>query len=364
MTITRRIFERVSACWLLGLSTLCLVGERSAPLDSPAPTGPTSGTVSANGARATVFIASDPLATEAFSANRAVVRHLVESGIKGITGKGSPAEGWRSLLQSNDVVGFKVTAAPGPVSGTRTSVVRCLVENLLQSGFPASRTIIWDKRLVDLRSAGWTDLASDLGIECCASEEADWDSTKSYESAMPPRLLAGDLEFGIKAKEGVGRRSFVTRLLTQRITKIISVAPVLSHNYTGVNGHLTGLALGSVDNSLRFAGEPDRLAEVIPEICAMDDLMPKVVLGVSDALICQYRGEETTLLHYAKALNELRFSRDLVALDALALADVESARAEHRTGTEKPRLTELYANAELIELGVATRDRIDIQRAP
>jgi hypothetical protein len=181
---------------------------------------------------------------------------------------------------------------------------------------------------------------------------------------MPARLVAGDLEFGLKSKDGVGRRSHVTKLLTQRISKIISVAPVLSHNFTGVNGHLTGLALGSIDNGLRFAGEPDRLAEVIPEICALDDLMPKVVFGVSDALICQYRGEETTLLHYAKALNELRFSRDLVALDSLALADVESARAEQRSGTEKPRLTELYANAELIEMGVANRDRIDLRRIP
>ncbi len=314
--------------------------------------------------RAAVTVVYDPLATDAFSPNRGVVRKMVESGLLGLTGKSTPEEAWRSVVSTNDMVGFKVTAGPGPVSGTRTSVVRALVESLIQSGFSPDRIIVWDKRMADLRSGGWTILASDLGIHCEGSEESDWDSTKFYESPMPARLIAGDLEFGLKNKEGVGRRSHVTRLLTQRITKIISVAPVLSHNFTGVNGHLTGLALGSIDNSLRFAGEPDRLAEVIPEICALDDLMPKVVFGVSDALICQYRGEETTLLHYARALNELRFSRDLVALDALAMADVESARAEQRSGTEKPRLTDLYANAELIEMGVANRDRIDIHRIP
>ena len=324
-----------------------------------APSGPIA---SNNTNRADVTIAYDALATESYSPNRVVVRRMVDAGIKGMTTKPTSDDAWHSLLQTNDVVGFKVTAAPGPVSGTRTSVVRALVESLLQSGFPPHQVVIWDKRLIDLQNAGWVTLADGLGVRCEASEESGWDSSKSYESPMAPRLIAGDLEFGIKNKEGVGRKSYVTRLLTQKITKIISVAPVLSHNFTGVNGHLTGLALGSVDNSLRFSGQPDRLAEVIPEICALDDLIPKVVMGVSDALICQYRGEETTLLHYAKVLNELRFSRDLVALDSLALADIEAARSEHRTGTEKPHLTELYSNAELIEIGVSNRDRLDIHR--
>lgn len=349
----RQIFVRISVpLWLAGL----LYGN---PSDAP------SGVLSAsNTNRSEVTVAFDPAATEAYSPNRSVVRRMVDVGIKAVTAKSTTDEAWHSLVLSNDVVGFKVTASPGPVSGTRTSVVRGLVESILQSGFPAHQVIIWDKRMTDLRSAGWVNLANDLGVRCEASDESDWDPTKYYESPMAPRLIAGDLEFGVKNKEGVGRKSYVSRLLTQKITKIVSVAPVLSHNFTGVNGHLTGLALGSVDNSLRFSGQPERLAEVIPEICALDDLMPKVVLGVSDALICQYRGEETTLLHYAKVLNELRFSHDLVALDALALADIEAARSEHRTGTEKPRLTELYANAELIELGVANRDRIDIHRVP
>lgn len=329
------------------------------------PSNPDPGTgATTNLTRAAVTITYDAQATESFSPNRAVVRRMVEVGLRGMTAKNSADEAWHSLIQTNETVGFKVTSAPGPVSGTRTSVVRALIESLLQSGFPAPQIIIWDKRMVDLRSSGWVTLAEELGVNCAAAEDADWDTSKFYESPIPPRLIAGDREFGIKSKDGVGRKSYISRLLTQRITKIVSVAPLLSHNYTGVNGHLTGLALGSIDNSLRFAGEPDRLAEVVPEICALDDLMPKVVFGVSDALICQFRGEETTLLHYAKALNELRFSKDLVALDSLALADIETARIENRTGTEKPRTTDLYANAELIEMGVANRSRIDVRRVP
>jgi hypothetical protein len=83
---------------------------------------------------------------------------------------------------------------------------------------------------------------------------------------------------------------------------------------------------------------------------------------VSDALICQFRGEDTTLLHYARAMNEIRFSKDLVALDALALADIEKARKDNPLGADKVSGADLFANAELIEMGVATRERIDVRR--
>lgn len=162
------------------------------------------------------------------------------------------------------------------------------------------------------------------------------DPDKTYESPILGRLVAGDLEFDRTDKNKVSRRSHVTRLLTARITKIVSVAPVLSHSVTAVHGHLAGLAFASVDNTLRFANDAGLLAEAVPDICALDDLMPKVVLGVGDALVCQYRGEDQPMLHYAVPLNELRFSRDLVALDALALENITQARTGVKYEGEKP----------------------------
>jgi hypothetical protein len=224
--------------------------------------------------------------------------------------------------------------------------------------------VIWDKREVDLRPAGWYQLAAELGVQCEAAATAGWDPEKFYESPVLGRLVAGDLEFDRTDKVKVGRKSHVTRLLTRKITKVVSIAPVLSHSVTAVNGHLASLAGGSVDNTLRFLNDGALLAEAVPDICALDDLMPRVVLGVSDALICQYRGEDQPMLHYALALNELRFSRDLVALDALALDDVTRARAGVKYEGEKPPKTELYLNAELIDLGISDLKRIQVTRVP
>ena len=105
--------------------------------------------------------------------------------------------------------------------------------------------------------------------------------------------------------------------------------------------------------------DPDRLGTAIPEIYGMPELADKVVLNIVDALICQYRGEERSLLHYSTVLNELWFSRDPVAVDALAIKVLEENRAE--TKSRKSTL-QIYSNAELMELGIADTTRLNIER--
>lgn len=346
----RRFASRFAVLGALVLAWPAWAGATNAPANPPA--------------TAAVTVIHDPAAVVAFVPAARVVRQMVERGLKAATESADIASAWRKLARTNDVVGFKVVSAPGATSGTRPVVVRALIETLIESGHPAAGIVIWDRREVDLRPAGWFRLAAELGVRCAASETAGWDPDKFYESPVLGRLVAGDLEFDRTEKGKVGRKSHVTRLLTHELTKVVSVAPVLSHSVTAVNGHLAGLAGGSVDNTLRFVNDGALLAEAVPDICALDDVLPRVVLGVSDALICQYRGEDQPLLHYAVPLNELRFSKDLVALDVLALEDVLQARTAVKYEGEKEVKTELYLNAELIELGVADRKQIQVSRVP
>ncbi|HRI12130.1 MAG TPA: hypothetical protein PLX89_03915 [Verrucomicrobiota bacterium] len=319
---------------------------------------------STNRPRAEVIAVHDPAATRHFLPNAAIVRRMVERGLTALADKPTLSDAWRALLRTNDVVGFKVNSAPGDISGTRPVVVRALIETLLESGHSPRRIVIWDKRSTDLRGAGWYALADELGVRCVASEDAGWDpdQSKSYEKSVLGRLTASDLEFGRKDELNAGRRSYVTTLLTKELTVVIPVTPVLTHNLAGVSGQLTGLAFASVDNTLRFANNGPLIAEAVPEICALDDVLPRVVFGVSDALIAQYRGEESVRLHNTVILNELRFSRDSVALDALALDDLERARQGPQKAMDKPGSAEVYVNAELLELGVSDLKRIDVRR--
>ena len=312
---------------------------------------------------ASVVIVEDAGATQAFQPNPERVRRLVERGLTNLTGLASGAAAWRSLLSTQDVVGIKVFSGPGPNIGTRPAVVEAVVEGLLAAQLPPHHIIIWDKQLDDLRRAGFADLAAKHGVRVAGAAQAGWDEKVFYdELPLLGHLVHGDLEFG-STNEKAGRKSYVSKLLTKEITKIIHVSPLLNHNSAGVCGNLYGLAMGSVDNSLRFEGDPSRLAQAVPVIYALPVLGDRVVLNIVDALVVQYEGERVGRLHYSTALNQIRFSTDPVALDVLSLQEL----ARRRVGVEIPKHDgktnelDLCRTASLLQIGISDPQRIQVE---
>ncbi|MFO1488708.1 MAG: DUF362 domain-containing protein [Verrucomicrobiota bacterium] len=311
---------------------------------------------------ARVFIAQDTEATRNFEPRADRIQSLVDRAMNSLTAKSTTRDAWLSLVSTQDTIGIKVFAEPGPNSGTRPAVVAAVVNGLIAAGIPTNHIIIWDRRLIDLRLAGFVTLAKRLGVRAAGSSEAGYDEAQFYETALLGNLVWGDLEFGSKTP-GVGRKSFVSKLLSQQITRIINITPLMNHNETGVAGNLFSLALGSVDNVARFESDPDRLARAVPEIYALPALGDRVVLNIVDALICQYEGEERSLLHYSTSLNQLRFSRDPVALDVLSIKELEDQRHANQAPAVKVNL-DLYENAALLELGVSELKRIQLITVP
>lgn len=309
--------------------------------------------------RARVVTVYDPEATDAFRPRPDIIQKMVDQGVTRLTGKPTAREAWLSLVSTQDVVGLKVYSAPGPNSGTRPAVAESVARGLIAAGLPPRQIIIWDKSEYDLRQAGYFALVAELGIRVAGSAQAGYDPTNYYDTPLIGSLIWGDLEFG-REGEGVGRKSFVSKLVTHEVTKIINITPLLNHNTAGVSGNLYGLTMGSVDNSLRFDSAASRLAAAVPEIYALPILGDRVVLNIVDALICQYEGDRLSLLHYSVVLNQLRFSRDPVALDMLSIKELERQRRIARAPYVKPNL-DLYRNAELLELGVSDAAQIAVE---
>jgi uncharacterized protein (DUF362 family) len=309
------------------------------------------------GKEARVVIVEDPRATTTFEPDAAVVRKMVERGIVRFTGKTNSTLAWRSLVSTNDVIGIKVFSTPGPHSGTRPSVVGAVIEELLAAGMRATNIVIWDKHLWELRLNGFDDVAQKYHVRLAGAAEAGFDPKVYYDNALLGNLVWGDLEFGKGAQ--TGRKSYVSKLLTHDITKIINIPPLLNHNTAGVSGALYSLSMGSVDNSIRFESRADRLATAVPDIYNMTNLFDRVAINITDALIGQYRGEENTLLHYAVGLNQIWFSKDAVALDVLGVVELERERRAANAEGEKVNM-ELYQNASLIEIGISDPKKIRI----
>jgi hypothetical protein len=268
---------------------------------------------------------------------------------------------WRSLVSTNDTVGIKVFSTPGMLTGTRPAVVSAIVRGLLAAGLPPDKVIIWDKHAGDLRNAGYFELGQSLGVPVIGAAEAGYDTNNFYlpDSPVIGALVWGDVEFG-NTNKGVGKKSFLSKLVSQRLTKIISVAPLIDENSAGTCGHFFSLGLGSVDNTRRFEDSGDRLADALPELYALPSIGDRVVLNITDALLGQYQGGPANYLQYSVILQQLWFSRDPVALDTLALKEL----GRERKVVSAPELYsnfEIYTNATLLQLGISNPARIQIE---
>lgn len=330
----------LSLVWIFVLTSSSLSAQ---PFDSSSDSLPLDS--------ARIVIVHDPAATVTYLPQKTPIEAMVERGLKQLWQTPDSKSGWRSLIDSTDVVGFRIHSSTGKTSGTRPEVVSALVSSLINSGHPPRQIIVWDRQLSSLRAAGYLSLKSTLGIQVLGARDLGYDGDTYYESSIIGTMIWGDHEFAEKG-EGRGKKSFVSKLLTSQVTKIINISPLLNHNRAGVYGNLVGLAMASVDNTIRFQGDSDRLAIAIPEINAMPEIGDRVVLNVVDALIAQYQGQTQARLQDSAVLNELRFSKDPVALDVMSISELERQREQKEIDLAPSNRT-LYENASLLEIGVS-----------
>ena len=311
-----------------------------------------------------IVVVKDDNLLNAFLPDEARVDAAFDRGLKSFTSQTTVSNAWRTLVATNDVVGIKVFSEPGPVSGTRSAVVEAIVNGLIDTGLPKQNIIIWDRHADDLRTAGYFDLGRKLGVRVAGAAEVGYDTNTFYlpDSPVIGQLVWGDMEFGITNKDlSLGKKSYVSKLVSQQMTKIISVAPLMNENDAGLCGHFFSLGLGSVDNTRRFEGNPDRLAVALPEIQALPVIGDRVVLYVTDALLAQYEGGPAGYLQFSTIRNELWLGYDPVALDTLALKALMLQRRSLNAPT-LPSNFAIYTNAVLLQLGVDDPSRIQVQK--
>ncbi|MDB6054156.1 MAG: hypothetical protein JWN25_1679 [Verrucomicrobiales bacterium] len=296
-----------------------------------------------------IVIVEDKRAVHAFKPNAEVVEKMVAKAMIQITGEQTVSNAWRSMVKEKDVVGLKVYSAPGPDSGTRPAVVAAVVSQLLNAGIRPENIIVWDRRLSDLRRAGYGALQTQYKIRLAGAVDEGFDPSTFYENSILGNLVSGDLEFGSKG-EGVGRKSYVSKLVSTTLTKIINIPSLLNHNEAGITGNLYSLAFGSIDNLIRFESPAERMSSAIPEIYALQAVGDKVILNIMDSLVCQYQGEQLALLHYATQLNQIWVGHDPVAIDNFGLQELNRQRIVTKTPNVKFN-TDIYSNAALLELG-------------
>jgi hypothetical protein len=281
-----------------------------------------------------VYAVHDPGAIKDYETNPRIVHAMVNRLVLAATGQPDIARAWGSLVSPNDEIGIKICAAGGELFTTHHDVVNAIVDGLVAAGHARSSIIVWDRSLGGIKEAGYRPGADGYQLRAIAPREG-YDSKAILSMPLLGKLVWGDLEYKsdkgkmplLSDTENTSNLSHFSRIVSTEVTKIINV-PVMSSNETnGIAGCLYNVTIPNIDNWRRFSQGSRFGAESIAEIYSDPLIAKKVVFNLMDGLVAQYAGGPQSQPSYALHHATLYASKDPVALDAVALKQLEQWRA-------------------------------------
>jgi uncharacterized protein (DUF362 family) len=310
-------------------------------------------------ARAQVFLAESPSSVRLGRVDAVVVRRMVDAVVMAAAGRYDIASAWRIWVKPGDRVGIKVSTSGAPVSSTHPAVVAAVAEGLVAAGIDPSSIVIWDRSWETITRAGYGPLGQRFSV-VSTDRVGGYSPKETVTAAVIGKLIVGDLEFD-RAKRGdqMSGKSHISRVLTEGVDKVVHVPALTDHVAAGLGGALTGMVLDNLDNWRRLARPPHFGDAYLPELYSDPRLGGKVVLTIMDALRPQFAGGPFPGAEYIVNHGAILASRDAVAIDAVGLEILDNFRRE----AGMPMLakqTGWLSSAEMIGLGVGTRDRIDV----
>jgi uncharacterized protein (DUF362 family) len=270
--------------------------------------------------RGRVVRARSPRATDAAGRDDpAVVREMMERGMRALTGESSALAAWRRFFVPEDVVGIKVNAGGRPHCVSSPAIVAEVVRQLMAVGIPPAHVVVFERFYNQLAEVNYApQLPQGVRLEAAergnrASEQRDYDPATYVEAEF----------FGEE-----DTRSNMMRLVTERVTKIVNVPNMKDHGASGVTGCLKNIAYGSFSNVARtHARGLTHTLTAVGTLAAVEPLRSRTVLQVMDGLRAVWHGgpfaPTTRYIFYPR---QILIGTDPVAIDRLLLDVIDDKR--------------------------------------
>jgi len=126
------------------------------------------------------------------------------------------------------------------------------------------------------------------------------------------------------------RRSYVARIVTQRINKLINLPVLKHHQSAGVTIALKNMSHGMVNNVNRSHVTPtlNACGIFIPSVVSLPVIREKAVLHICDAVKAGYHGGPGTRGPFIWEHKTMYFATDPVALDKTGLQVIDAKRKQ------------------------------------
>ncbi len=292
---------------------------------------------------------------------------MVDRLVLAATGQSDLGKAWGSLVSPADKVGIKISAAGGELFTTHHDVVAAIVDGLVAAGHSRGSIIVWDRSLEGTKGAGYKANADGFQLKSIAPRTG-YDPKATVTAPLLGKLVWGDVDYvsgggksvPLSDTENTSNVSHFSRILTTDVTKVINVPVMSNSTMNGIAGCLYNMTVPNIDNWRRFSQGTPFGAESIALIYSNPVIAQKVVLNIMDGLLAEYGGGPASQPNFALNHATLYASKDPVALDTVALKQLEAWRAKENF-PPIGRLASYVQTATAVGLGNSDISRIEVK---
>jgi uncharacterized protein (DUF362 family) len=252
--------------------------------------------------------------------NAVVVREMLSAGIQKLTGTSDDRAAWAQFISKEDVVGIKVNCSGAPKIHSSPELVGAIITNLIALGVPASNIYIYERFEDQMRVVNFPRFVPS-GVKIVAAEAIN--GSGGTILGYDPETYVEVNFFGED-----DTRSNLTRIVSERLTKIINVPNMKEHQAAGVTGCLKNIAYGNFSNVARsHQNEKTNTYSFIGTLASVEPVPSRTVLHVMDGLRGVWHGgpflRDPKFLFFPK---QIMLGTDPVAMDRLLIDIIEEKR--------------------------------------
>jgi uncharacterized protein (DUF362 family) len=249
--------------------------------------------------------------------NQDMVRQMIASGMKTLTGDSRPEDAWARFISPRDVVGIKVNCSGAPRIRSSPEIVAVIAESLIAVGVPAKQIYVYERFDNQLKTVDYAKYLPE-GVNIYAAE-----TTRGAILGYDPKTYVETSFYGEQ-----DTRSNVIRLVSETLTKIVNVPNLKEHQASGVTGCLKNISYGNFSNVARSHNTPKTYTRsFIGTLAAVEPVRSRVVLNIMDGLRgVWHAGPFSEMPRFRFYPKQIMFGTDPVAMDHKLIEAIEEKR--------------------------------------
>ena len=286
------------------------------------------------------------------------IEQMMRKGMLELTGAPGWPDAWRTLFEKGDVVAIKVSPVGGPKLCSDALVLHQIVDGLKQAGVAPRDIVVFSRYRAEIKETG-IDKWLPPGVRWDGAS-AQYDNVQLDMDGYDPDhyMELALIKPGENLNDAHYRRSYIAKVITKQVNKLINLPVLKHHQSAGVTIALKNMSHGLSNNVNRSHMSPTSNAcgVFIPSVVSLPVLRQKAVLHICDAVKASWHGGPGARPQYVWEHKTIYFATDPVALDKTGWRVIDRQRATKGMASialSKPDKDSQFLNCQVEHIEIA-----------